>query len=151
MMKTTMKRYSLQLHGIEEPKKNYAQASGTSHLCVYINFFSFCLSVCLSRFCYHGNTPLYLSQKWRYWHETFRILSLGSTKSRMILCSKSCQELSMSSKNPHEGPPILHTLLIKISTRNFQGIFIGVKQGYSWHHVIQVSYQEPSTSFKYPH
>ena len=35
----------------------------------------------------------------------------------------------MSYKYPHEGPPLLDTLIIKISTRNFQGIFLGVKQG----------------------
>ena len=28
-----------------------------------------------------------------------------------------------------KDPPLLDTLIIKISTRNFQGIFLGVKQG----------------------
>ena len=44
-----------------------------------------------------------------------------------------CQEPSTSSKYPHEGPPILDTLLIKISTRNFQGIFLRVKKHHPWH------------------
>ena len=46
----------------------------------------------------------------------------------------SCQEPSMSSKyNHHEGPPILDTLIIKISTQNFQGIFLRGGQGHSGH------------------
>ena len=45
----------------------------------------------------------------------------------------SCQEPSMFSKYPQEGPPILDTLLIKISTRNFKGIFLWVKQNHPWH------------------
>ena len=38
-------------------------------------------------------------------------------------------------KYPHEGPPILDTLLIKISTQNFQGIFPWVKQSHPWYQV----------------
>ena len=37
------------------------------------------------------------------------------------------QEPLISSKYPYKGPPILDTLLIKISTQNFQGIFLEVK------------------------
>ena len=44
----------------------------------------------------------------------------------------SYQEPSTSSKYPHEGPPILDTVLIKI-TQNFQGIFLGVNQGHPWY------------------
>ena len=43
------------------------------------------------------------------------------------------QEPSMSSKYPNSWPPILDTLIIKISTRNFQGIFLRVKQHHPWH------------------
>ena len=39
------------------------------------------------------------------------------------------QELSTSSEYPNEGSPILDTLLIEISTKHFQGIFLRVKQG----------------------
>ena len=35
---------------------------------------------------------------------------------------------------PHEGPHILDKIIIKISTQNFQGIFLGVKQGHPWCH-----------------
>ena len=42
----------------------------------------------------------------------------------------SCQEPRTSSKYHHEGPPILDTLLIKISTQNFQGTFLWIKQGH---------------------
>ena len=45
----------------------------------------------------------------------------------------SCQKPSMSSEYPHEGPTLLYTLLINILTQNFQGIFLGVKQGIPWH------------------
>ena len=41
--------------------------------------------------------------------------------------------------------PLLDTLLIEISTQNFQGIFLGVNN-----YVLHVSGQEPSTSSKYP-
>ena len=43
------------------------------------------------------------------------------------------QELSTSSKYLHSWPPILDTLLIQISTQNFQGIFVRVKQDHPWH------------------
>ena len=58
----------------------------------------------------------------------------------------SFQEPSMSSKYPHEGPPILDTLLIKISTQNFQGIVFGsnrVIYDIMDDPIIQVSGQEP--------
>ena len=42
----------------------------------------------------------------------------------------SYQEPSTSSMYPHEGPPFLDPLLIKISTPNFQGIFLWVKEGH---------------------
>merc|ERR1711888_11657 len=63
------------------------------------------------------------------------------------------QEPSMSSKYPPSGPPLPDTLLIEISTQNFQGIFLGVKNiihDVRNIHVFQVLGQEPSTSSKYP-
>ena len=50
--------------------------------------------------------------------------------------------------------PLLDTLLIEISTQNFQGIFLGVKKNIIHDvrndPVIHVSGKEPSTSSKYP-
>ena len=42
------------------------------------------------------------------------------------------QEPSTSSKYPPSWPTLLETLLIKISTQNFHGIFLGVKIHHSW-------------------
>ena len=44
------------------------------------------------------------------------------------------QEPWTSSKYPHKGPPILDTLLIKISTQNFQDMILGVYQVHPQHH-----------------
>ena len=43
------------------------------------------------------------------------------------------QEPSMSSKYPPSRPSLPDTLLIKISTQNFQGIFLWVKKHVPWH------------------
>ena len=58
-------------------------------------------------------------------------------------------------RNPQCPPstPLLDTLLSEISTRNFQGIFLGVKiiiHNVRNDHVLYVSSQEASTSSKYP-
>ena len=74
----------------------------------------------------------------KYQHKTFRVTSLGSNKvihdvMEDLDLQVSSQEPLLSSKYPHEGPPVLDTLLIKILTLNVQGIFLGVKQGNKWH------------------
>ena len=58
--------------------------------------------------------------------------SLPSTSmtSRMTLSSNS--PVRNPQRPPRKRPPILDTLLIKISTRNFQGIFLRVDQGHPW-------------------
>ena len=43
-----------------------------------------------------------------------------------------CQEPSTSSKYPPSWPPLPDTILIEISTQNFQGTFLGVKKHHSW-------------------
>ena len=59
----------------------------------------------------------------------------------------------MSSKYPLSWPPLPDTLTIEISTQNFQGIFLGVKNiihDVRNDYVLHVSGQELSTSSKYP-
>ena len=78
-------------------------------------------------------TPLYISQKYRYWHKIFKIWSFGSTKyihdiKGDPVLQVSCQEPLTSSKYPHKGSPIIDTLLINISTRNFPDMSLGVYQ-----------------------
>ena len=46
------------------------------------------LSVCLSRFCYHGNTPSYLSQMKSDLHETFSVSSHWSPKLINNVCGR---------------------------------------------------------------
>ena len=50
--------------------------------------------------------------------------------SRMTISSKyPVRNPQCPTSTPMKDPPLLDTLIIKISTRNFQGIFLGVKQG----------------------
>ena len=82
--------------------------------------------------------PLLTHFVWRYWHKTFWVSSLGLRKlvhdmKGNPVIQVSCKEPSMSYKYPQEGTHILDTLLIKISTQNFRGIFLGVNQGHPWH------------------
>jgi hypothetical protein len=111
--KSTVKCY--QKGTFEElPRRNMCSVKkGTC--AIYIKF-ELCLSVCLSRFCYRGNTPQYLSQMKSELHETFRISSWGSTK--MIqhvkddpILQVSSQDPSASSKYDFEDRGVLEALL----------------------------------------
>ena len=65
----------------------------------------------------------------------------------------SSQEPSLSSEYPTSWPPLPYTLPIKISTQNFQGIFLRVKNilyDVRNDQVLHVSGNEPSMSSKYP-
>ena len=63
--------------------------------------------------------------------DIFRVASLGykniidNVKDDPVL-QVSHQEPPMSSKYPPSWPPLPDSLLIEISTQNFQGIFLGV-------------------------
>ena len=82
--------------------------------------------------------PPFLTHFWlRYQYEIFRVSSLGGKTSFMT----SWMTLSSMSpiRNPQRplstpllDPPILDTLIIEISTPNFQGIFLGIKKHHSW-------------------
>ena len=73
---------------------------------------------------------------WQTWH-----MLITQTKIKIMtrnfqddpVLQVSGQEPSTSSEYSHEGPPILDTLLIKISTWNLQGIFLWAKQSHPWH------------------
>ena len=58
-----------------------------------------------------------------------------SIMSWMTLSSKSpVRNPQRPPSTPLLDPPLPDTLLIKISTRNFQGIFLRVKKHHPWHH-----------------
>ena len=88
----------------------------------------------------------------RYQHEILRVSFWGQNMIIHVL-QVSGQEPSKFSKSPPSWPPLPDTLLIEISTRNFQDIFLGVKNiihGVWNDHVLHVSGQEPPKSSKYP-
>ena len=56
----------------------------------FLQSLSVCVFVCLSRFCYHGNTPLYLNQMKSDLHKTFSIISGWSPKLVNNVCGCAC-------------------------------------------------------------
>ena len=54
----------------------------------FLQSLSVCLCVCLLRFCYHGNTPLYLSQMKSDLHETFSMSSCWSSELINNVCER---------------------------------------------------------------
>ena len=87
----------------------------------------------------HPSTPLLDPPSWHTSNEDINTKLSGylpggkirsSMTSRMTLSSKSLVRNPQRPPSTPFWPPIPDTLLIKISTRNFQGIFLRVKQGH---------------------
>ena len=119
-----------------------------------------CMNVCMSvmMFFFTKTTNIYISFK----NKDNDTIPSGydswgpprsSIVSRMTLSSKSpVRNPQGPPSTPLLDPPLPDTLPKKISTQNFQGIFLGVKNiihDVRNNHFLHVSSQEPSTSSKY--